>query len=70
MNWQWKEVEGASDIPVGNWLVTLEDGTVHTCKCSQISNGTMPIIGGKFHFDCEEVIAIMPQPEPFTRSRQ
>lgn len=59
----WIDVEGTKKMPIGHWIVLMEDGKYGVCQIAQGSNCTIGIINGHFYFDMAPVIAYMPMPE-------
>lgn len=59
---QWVSVEGAKQLPVGEWLVYLEEPLIGSNIHAAVVNENMTIIGSLFAFDAPKVIAYMKQP--------
>lgn len=53
----WIKVESTKEIPVGKWLVYMEDGEYGYCEVNKIKSGTLAIVNGSFYFDRAKVIA-------------
>lgn len=56
----WIDVEGTKNMPIGDWIVVMEDGKYGMCQIAQGANSTIGIINGKFYFDVAPVVAYMP----------
>ena len=57
----WRPVKSIEDIPDGEWLVQLSNGKMATANISRF----MQVIGGRFHFDMQPVVAYMSLPQPY-----
>ncbi len=60
----WRPVKSIEDIPDGEWLVQLSNGKMATAHISRF----MQVIGGKFHFDMQPVVAYMALPQPYVEA--
>ena len=58
----WHKTEGVKGIPVGDWVVILEDGRKGYLEVRQCANGVIYIVNGYFHFDQRPVVAYAPFP--------
>lgn len=58
----WTPVQGTANMPVGEWIVQMEDGKKGMCETFKGANGIMGIINGRFYFDYSPVVAYMPLP--------
>ena len=57
--YQWISVDGANNLPEGDWLVLCKDAKKHVAK----KKGKLVTIGNYFDFDMSPVISYMPLPE-------
>lgn len=62
----WIKVDGSKNVPIGKWLVTVDEykrkgREVHVCERHE----NVTYIGGHFDFDMPEVIAYMACPEAY-----
>lgn len=57
----WKPVKSIEEIPEGAWLVQLSNGKMATANIGRF----MHVIGGRFDFDMQPVVAYMPLPKPY-----
>lgn len=57
MSTMWHKVEGVKDIPIGDWVVILDDGKKGYLEARQCANGVLYIVNGYFHFDQRPVVA-------------
>lgn len=62
LQYPWKDVDGAENLPVGEWLVRLENQEVHTAQVYEVRVGTVAVIRGVFYYDLEKVVAYAPIP--------
>lgn len=53
----WTKVKSTEDLPVGKWLVYMEDGEYGYCEVHNAASGKISIINGAFYFDKPNVIA-------------
>lgn len=53
----WIKVKSTEDLPLGKWLVYMEDGEYGYCEVHNAANGKISIINGAFYFDKPNVIA-------------
>ena len=53
----WIKVESTESLPLGKWLVYMEDGEYGYCEVHYTANGKISIINGEFYFDKPNVIA-------------
>ena len=62
-NQDWIKVDGYKDMPVGFWLVEVDESwhglTMHTAAIRK----NMSVIGGHFAFDMGRVLRYRPLPE-------
>lgn len=59
----WIAVNSAKDVPVGDWLVYMEEKHLHRHVHSAHVHPNLTVIGSSFAFDCPRVIAYAPIPE-------
>lgn len=59
----WTPVDGIQDMPIGNWIVAMEDGGRGVCEIAMGSNSKFGVINGQFYFDYSKVVAYMPLPK-------
>ena len=52
----WVDVDGAENLPSGEWVVRLESGRNEIARTTG-KDGSVFIVGGCFHFDMPKVIA-------------
>ncbi|KKM77339.1 hypothetical protein LCGC14_1371070 [marine sediment metagenome] len=63
---KWIEVDGYKNLPVGNWLVQLDEPHFHNVLAVVHVHPNITVIGGYFGFDTEgKVIAYRELPEEF-----
>lgn len=53
----WIKVKSTKEIPVGKWLVFMEDEEYGYCEVNKTKSGKISIINGAFYFDKPNVIA-------------
>ena len=53
----WIKVKSTKEIPVGKWLVYMEDGEYGYCEVNKTKSGTIAVINGGFYFDRATVVA-------------
>lgn len=53
----WIKVKSTEDLPLGMWLVYMEDGEYGYCEVNKAARGKISIINGAFYFDKPNVIA-------------
>lgn len=54
---KWIKVSGTNDVPVGEWVVIMQDGKKGFCEVNKTRNGTIAVINDHFYFDLAPVIA-------------
>lgn len=53
----WVKIKATKEIPVGKWLVYMEDGEYGYCEVNKTRNGIIAVINGRFYFDIASVVA-------------
>lgn len=59
----WIDTDGVDGMPIGHWIVLMEDGDYGVCEIAQGAQSRFGVINGRFYFDLSPVIAYMPMPE-------
>ena len=63
----WTEYNGFRNLPIGEFIVTLENGEVVMANVYRITNGNGGTVDGHFHFDKPKVIAAMAKPAAYVK---
>lgn len=58
----WQKVKDIKEIPIGDWVVIMEDGKKGYMKAVQGGNSLVYVVNGAFAFDRSPVIAYTPFP--------
>ena len=53
----WIKVKSIEDLPLGMWLVYMEDGEYGYCEVHRAIGSNVAVINGAFYFDKPNVIA-------------
>jgi hypothetical protein len=59
---EWIRCNGYKNLPVGNWLVLVDDPREEKRVQACTARANVTLVGGIFAFDAKPVIAYMPQP--------
>lgn len=65
MNKKWIPINGYKELPVGTWLVTMEEDLLDSYVHTAVVHPNICCIASNFAFDCPKVIAYRPMVEAY-----
>lgn len=60
---EWVKVEDPYDIPLGEYVVVMEDGGKGYCEVHKSMSGKIIVVNHHFHFDYPPIVAYIPLPK-------